>query len=234
MKSKIREFLKQKCVPAGRNLFLFLLATTALVSCGSDDNEGGSKRPTLVSLQGGTESIQYTMSYDDKGRLGSMTSNAGGAHTFTFAYNEKGKVSNVTTSGAVTDPISFTYNEQGKLATFARGNQAPFVVNWVDATTLTIDGTTIKVDSKNDLVMYDVLSITRDSGKGAFSGVKGVDGLTMLLIETQTLFFASKKPVKTILGSGGGYILANSFQGGMVSGATFDISGTPYTMTISY
>jgi hypothetical protein len=104
----------------------------------------------------------------------------------------------------------------------------------VNDTTLSIDGSTVILDSKGDLLTFDTISFTRDSGKGAFASVKGVDGLVLALLETQTVFFASKKPAKTISGGGSAYIMNNDMEGGYVSGATFDASGTPYTMTITY
>lgn len=217
-----------------KKVFLFLLTATTLVSCGSDDGDGGSKRASMVNIQGGSESLAYTMTYDSKGRLGTLTSTSGGAHTYSFSYNDSGRVSMVTATGSVTEPTSFTYNEEGKIATVTRGNQAPMVVTWTDATTMTVDGTTIKVDNKGDLMMYDAVVFSRDSGKGAFASVKGVDGLSLLFLETQTMFFASKQPVKSISGNGIAYVMNNSLSGGYVSSATFEASGTPYTMNISY
>lgn len=205
----------------------------ALVSCGSDDG-GSAKRPSLVSLAGGSESLLYSMTYDNKGRLNTMSSSQGGAHTYTFAYNESGKVSNVITSGSITDAIAFAYNEDGQLTSVTHSGEEPTVVTWLDETTANVGSTTIKLDSRGDLQMYDTATFTRDTGKGAFASVKGVDGLTMLFIEQQTLFFASKKPAKTISGSGAAYIMNNDFEGGMISGATFDAGGTPYVMTITY
>jgi hypothetical protein len=107
-------------------------------------------------------------------------------------------------------------------------------VTWTDATTLTYDGTTIKLDSKGDLLQYDTATFTRDSGNGAFANVKGVDGLTMFIIESQSLFFASKKPAKIIAGTGFSYVMVNTLEGGMLKSASFNAQGTPYTMTITY
>ncbi|NUY81202.1 hypothetical protein HUK80_09875 [Flavobacterium sp. MAH-1] len=216
-----------------KKVFLFLMASMALVSCGSDDG-GGAKRPSMVALAGGSESLVYNMTYDSKGRLNTLTSSQSGSHTYTFAYNESGKVASATASGSITGVIGFAYNEDGKLSTVTRTGEEPTTVTWIDATTATVGTTTVKLDAKGDLQLYDTASFTRDTGKGAFASVKGVDGLTLLFIEQQTLFFASKKPAKTISGSGVAYIMNNDFEGGMISGATFDANGTPYTMTITY
>ncbi|RZJ69612.1 hypothetical protein [Flavobacterium sp.] len=216
-----------------KKVILFLLASVAMVSCGSDDGDGGSKRPSSVTIAGGNESAIMNMTYD-KGRLSTMTSSFNGAHTMAFTYNDKGKVSNVAISGSSTDNIVFTYDADGKLSSLMHSGQTALPFTWTDATTVTHDGHTIKVDSKGDLVMYDSVSFTRDSGKGAFANVKGIDGLTLLLIDQTTLYYASKKPVKIITGPGISYIMNNTLSGGMLTNATFDLSGVPYTMNITY
>ncbi|RZJ69613.1 hypothetical protein [Flavobacterium sp.] len=215
-----------------KKVFLFLLASMAMVSCGSDDGDGGSKRPSSVTIVGGNESYLFSMTYD-KGRLNTLSSNYGGAHTFTFAYNGQGKVSTVSATGSTTDPIAFTYDGSGKLSSVTRSGQT-FPVTWSDATTANIDGSTVKVDERGDIVMMDGAIVTRDTGKGAFANVKGVDGLTLYLTEILTFYYAGKRPLKTVTGSGVGVVFSNETQGGMLKSATFASSGTTYTMNITY
>jgi len=217
-----------------KKVFLFLLAATSLMSCGSDDGEGETKRPSMVSIQGGNESYLFTMTYDTKGRLGTLTSTASGAHSFTFSYNEDDKVTAVASSGTVTDPILFTYSPDGKLATVTKGNSPAMVATWVDDKTLTLDNMNIVLDSKGDLTVVDGIAFTRDSGKGAFAGVKGIDALTLLIVESPTFFFASKKPVKTFVGAGLAYIMTNTFSKGYLSTSSFQAQGVPFTINVTY
>jgi len=216
-----------------KKVLLMLLASVAMVSCGSDDGNGKSKRPETVTIAGGTESYLFGMTYDNKGRLSTMSSNYVDNHTFSFSYNESGKVSNVGVTGSGASSVAFTYGTDGRLATLTRGG-SPYTVNWTDASTVSIDGTVIKVDSNGDLAMIDQAVLTRDSGKGAFANVKGVDGLTMYLVEMTSAYYASKKPLKSFTGSGVGTVLTNQMQGGYVTSATFPVSGSNYVMNITY
>lgn len=217
-----------------KKVFLFLLASTALLtSCGSDDS-GGSKRPSNVTLVGGGESIVYNMTYDTKGRLNTLTSTFQGAHTYTFVYNEKGKISNISASGSTTIGMTLAYNSDGKLSTITRTGEEPVAITWISDTSFTYGDTTILTDAKGNLVQFDIVSFTRDTGKGAFASVKGSDEFILAALESQTLFFASKKPAKTISGGGSAYIMDNDFEGGYVSGATFNANGTQFTMSITY
>lgn len=218
-----------------KKVFLFLLAASALVSCSSDDG-GSAQRPSVVMIDGPDEAgIMYTMAYDQKKRLSTLTRTMDGARNITFAYNEQGKVSNFVVTGTNANTVAFTYDNQGRLATITSGGQDPMVVQHIDGNTMLVDGTTIKVDSSGDLVQLGTLSFTRESGKkGAFASVK-IDPVIVALADLESVFFASKRPVQTIVSSdGGGYIMTNSYEQGQISGATFSLGVDPYTMTITY
>jgi YD repeat-containing protein len=218
-----------------KKIFLLLIAASAaLTSCGSDDGDGGSKKPSVITMEGGGDLFTYNMTYDDKSRLSTMSSTYNGAHTFTFAYNEKGKVSNVAVSDSGYEGVAFTYDAQGRLATVTRTGHAAMPVTWTDSKTLTVDGSTIKLDAKGDFAYLEGGTFSRDSGKGAFANVKGVDALTMYFTEYETLFFAAKRPVKMIDMTGFSYVMNNAFESGMFSGATYDLQGTAVTMHVTY
>lgn len=218
-----------------KKVFLFLLAASALVSCSSDDG-GSARRPSMVMIDGPDEAgIMYAMTYDQKNRLSTLTRTMDSPRNITFAYNEKGKVSNVVITGTNANTLAFTYDNQGRLATITSGDQEPMAVQHIDASTMLVEGTTIKVDSGGDLVQLGELMFTRESGKkGAFASVK-IDPVIVALADLESVFFASRRPVQTIVSSdGGAYIMTNTYEQGQISGATFALGTDPYSMTITY
>lgn len=216
-----------------KKVFLFLLASVAMVSCGSDDGDGGSKRPSSVVISGGGQSYSYNMSYGEKGRLSTMTSSYGGAHTIAFSYNDKGKVSTAIMTGGVSENFSFTYDADGKMTSYTNGSGTT-TVTWANPTTVTVGSTTLNLDNKGDVLFYDSLTFAYENKKGAFANVKGIDALTLLILDLPTIYFGSKKPIATISGSGTSYIMSNTFSGGMLSQATFSSGSDTFNINVTY
>lgn len=215
-----------------KKVFLFLLAATTLISCGSDD-EDATKRPSLITLQGAGQSYAFNMTFD-KGRLATMTSNVDGASTYAFSYNDKGKVSTVAMSGTDTGTISFTYNTDGKLATVTYPGAEPLTATWAGDTNVTIDGMTYTFDAKGDLLVYDTATFMRENGKGAFASVKNFDMLTLLLVEPVTLYFANKRPTTSVTGDGTAITFTNQSSGGYISSSMFTVGSTVYSVNYMY
>ncbi|RZJ69614.1 hypothetical protein [Flavobacterium sp.] len=202
-----------------KKVFLFLLASVAMVSCGSDDDNGGSKKPSSVVITSGNTSLNYNFSYDNKSRMSQMVvSGSGTSGTILFTYGENGKASNMTvTSGGTTTSIALAYDAQKRLSTITEQGQQPVTLTWTGDNSFTYSGNPVLLTDKGDVQSIQGISIMYDNGKkGMFSSVKSFDPFLLTLVDTQSLLFASKMPINSIVAGGDSITYTNTFEGGYV------------------
>lgn len=219
-----------------KKIFLFLLAATTLVSCGDDDSSGSAKMPSSVNLTStGGDAINWAITYDSKKRVTQINRTGDNARNTIFTYGENGKVATATITGSASGTYTFGYDDQKRLTSVTQSGQPALTLTYINDTTISVAGTTITLDNRGDISTYSTLAFSRDaSKKGAFANVK-FDPIVQAIIDSQTLFFASKKPTLTISGeSAESYIMTNTYDSGYLSGSQFVQSGDTYNLIITY
>jgi len=168
-----------------KKLLFTILASMALLSCG-DDGSGSVSGPKPVSATI-ADDIAMTFAYDDKDRIQSVS--AGGTTT-TFTYNAESLVDKVITGD---DFYQFTYDDDGKYTGIVNPNGDVGVLTHLGDDNYSSDGLVVNLESNGDWEEYQQFEFSYSNRKGAFAHVKSFNVLALLLIDFETLYFASRK-----------------------------------------
>lgn len=184
-----------------KKLAILLLATFSLISCSDDDGSGPKFKPSSITLQSeGGAPVVSTFTYDNKNRLQSVTVNG---TTQTFAYDNSGKVVSVTAPGA--DPLLFTYADNGDFESFSSGNTV-YPVTQLGDNSFSIGGETYGYTDNGDWSEFtSAYTFSYSSGKGAFANVKNLDLFALSMVDVQSLLYASRKQISSIISGGISY-----------------------------
>lgn len=176
-----------------KKLLLLFAATALMLSCGDDDNGGSALKPSTITLQNGDgEPVVRTFTYDNKNRIQTMS---GGTSTHTFAYNNKGKVASISVPGE--DPVLFTYAANGDLQSFSSGDTV-YPVTQLGDNSFSIGTDTYTYMSNGDWSKFAAYNFTYASGKGPFANVRGMNGLAIAIVDTESFLYAARKQLNTI------------------------------------
>lgn len=216
-------------------MFLFLMASAAMVSCGSDDGESSAKLPSNVALAAGPTALNYSFSFDDKRNLTQLVRSGSEPATVQITYGSNGKASGASKiAGGTTTSYTFGYDSEGRLNSYTPQGQPTVNLTWTNDNTMSYDGNTYTFTDKGDIVLYQTLAFNyANAKKGPFANAK-YDAFILTLLDNQSPLFATRQPISSISAGGQVIIMNNTFESGYLATMTFSDNMTTGTMTVSY
>ncbi|RZJ72874.1 hypothetical protein [Flavobacterium sp.] len=217
---------------------LLILAFAGFVSaCGDDDSSGGGKVPASIVMTSPDAAYTgtYSFSYDNKNRLTQLVRTGAQNLIYVFDYGSNGKPQTISVTGDSEATVNLTYDNKKRLVN-ATSQFSSLDVTYTDAGFI-VNGTPGTIASNGDLTSLATLQFNYDtSKKGAFANVKGLDGLIMAIVETNSPYYASKKAISSLTNSASpaaNTTVLNTYEDGLP--ATTQVSGgATFTMAFTY